>query len=230
MPLLDEQQQQKIDRLYRRRLRSLQAVDEAIANLYNTLKTTNQLDNTYIFFSSDNGFHLGQHRLPPGKETAYEEDIRLPLYVIGPGVPSGKNIDHIVANVDLAPTFAELAGANTPNFVDGRSFAPLLRTDSPSFNSWRQVLLLEHWSNKHNTPMVPEFSGLRTSNCTYVKYSNGESELYDLKQDPNQLQNLTKTVEPNIIRKFARRLRQLRLCRGESCRVSEAKTLPSCSS
>lgn len=228
LPRLNKRQQQGIDRLYRRRLRSLQAVDEAIASLYDTLKASARLDNTYIFFSSDNGFHLGQHRLPPGKETAYEEDIRVPLYVIGPGVPAGQTVSEIVANVDLAPTFATLAGANIPDFVDGRSFVPLLSANPPSFDSWRQVLLLQHWSNKTDIPKIPEFSGLRTSSCTYVKYSNGESELYNLTQDPDQLQNLATTVEPDLIQKFAQRLRQLRLCRGESCRVSEAKPLPPC--
>lgn len=77
---------------------------------------------------------------------------------------------------------------------------------------------------------VPEYLGLRTPSCTYVKYSNGESELYNLQHDPNQLQNLSTTVKPNIIRKFARRLRQLRLCRGERCRVSDVKPLPPCDS
>ncbi len=230
LPLLTPAWKNQIDSLYQRRLRSLQAVDEAIASLYETLKATEQLDNTYIFFASDNGFHLGQHRLPPGKETAYEEDIRVPLYVTGPGVPAGKTVSEIVANVDLAPTFATLAGANIPSFVDGRSFASLLSTNPPSLDSWRQVLLLEHKPDREDILQVPEYLGLRTANCTYVKYSNGESELYNLQHDPNQLQNLVTTVKPNIIRKFAQRLRQLRLCRGESCRVSDVKPLPPCDS
>lgn len=228
LPFLDKQQQTHIDRLYQKRLRSLQAVDESLLSLYNTLKTTNQLDNTYIFFTSDNGFHLGQHRLPPGKETAYEEDIHVPLFVRGPDVPTGKVIREIVGNVDLAPTFAELAGANIPDFVDGRSFVQLLRHQLSSSDSWRKVFLLEHWSNPKETPIVPEYSGLRISSCTYVEYNTGEQELYDLKQDPDQLQNIAKTTKPDVIKQYARRLAQLRRCSGKSCRRSDAQPLSSC--
>jgi arylsulfatase A-like enzyme len=223
---LDESQQNAADALYRKRLRSLQAVDEAIVSLVKTLKDLNILDNTYIFFSSDNGFHLGQHRLPPGKETPYEEDIRLPLFVRGPGIAAGKIVDEIVANVDLALTFAELAKAKTADFVDGRSFAPLLH-DRP-LEVWRRVLLLEHWPNKREIVRTPEFVGVRTANCTYVEYSNRESELYDLQKDPYQLKNLVSTAKPKILRQFSQRLRQLRLCKEQNCRIIETKPLPSC--
>ncbi len=204
-------------------MRSLQAVDESLVSLYDTLKTTNQLDNTYIFFTSDNGFHLGQHRLPPGKETAYEEDIHVPLFVRGPDVPTGKVIREIVGNVDLAPTFAELAGANIPDFVDGRSFVQLLRHQLSSSDSWRKVFLLEYWPNSQKTWLIPEYSGLRTASCTYVEYKTGERELYDLKQDPDQLQNLANKTKPNLIREYARRLAQLRRCSGKSCQSSDAQ-------
>ena len=119
--------------------------DETIENLYNTLRTINQLDNTYIVFTSDNGFHLGQHRLPAGKQTAYEEDIHLPLIVRGPDVPQGQIVQHLTGNIDLAPTFADWAGAKAPEFIDGRSLAPLLRSKPPAPSAWRQAFLVEHW-------------------------------------------------------------------------------------
>lgn len=143
LPLLKPAVEQRIDNLYRKRLQSLQAVDDAIENLYNTLKTAGQLDNTYIVFTSDNGFHLGNHRMPAGKQTAYEEDIHLPLVVRGPGVGAGKTIDQMTGNIDLAPTFAAMAGAATPDFVDGRSFLPLLQGGKAA--KWRNVYLVEHF-------------------------------------------------------------------------------------
>ncbi len=240
LPLLDREEQQKIDYLYQKRLRSLQAVDEGLVTLYNTLKATNQLDNTYIFFSSDNGFHLGQHRLPPGKETAYEEDIHLPLLVRGPNVPAGKVIEPIAGNVDLAPTWADLAGAPIPDFVDGRSLASLfelkLNSTSPlNFyrrklrslftDGWRRVFLVEHWVNPHVTPIIPQYSGLRGSDYTYIEYVNGERELYDLRQDPEQLHNLAQQTNPKLLAHYAQLVHQLRNCKGKSCRVAESRNL-----
>ncbi|WP_172657280.1 sulfatase [Myxosarcina sp. GI1] len=228
LPLLNRQQQNKIDRLYRQRLRSLQAVDEGLVKLINTLKINKQLDNTYIIFTSDNGFHLGQHRLPPEKETAYEEDIHLPLYLRGAGIPAGKIIDEIVGNIDLAPTIAKLAGANVPNFVDGRSLVELWRDNSRSLASWRRVFLVEHRQNKQMIPMIPDYIGLRTSNCTYIEYDNGDRELYDLTRDPYQLQNIAKTTKPEVIKEYARRSLGLRNCRGKICRELDRKPISDC--
>lgn len=133
---------EQMDALYRRRQQSLLGVDDLIAQLIQTLKQTGQLENTYIFFTSDNGFHMGEHRLPSGKNTAFEEDLRVPLVARGPGVPAGRHVEEFGANIDLAPTFADLAGAEIPAFVDGRSLAPLLAGRAPA--EWRQALLLEH--------------------------------------------------------------------------------------
>ena len=228
LPLLSQQDKDEIDKLYRKRLRSLQSVDEGLATLVNTLRANGQLDNTYFIFTSDNGFHLGQHRLTPEKETAYEEDIHLPLYVRGPDVPAGKTMDQIVGNLDLAPTFAELAGANTPNFIDGRSFVSLFRRNSSVPSSWRQVFFLQHRLNRKTTPLIPSFRGLRTDHCTYVKYITGEEELYDITQDPYQLQNLAKVIQPQVIKEYAKRMISLSKCKGETCRERELKPLPNC--
>ena len=87
------------------------------------LEDTGRLDNTYVIYTSDNGFHMGQHRLFIGKTTAYEEDIRVPMAIRGPGVPEGvSGSQPMVLNNDLAPTFAAIAGVEPPSFVDGRSF------------------------------------------------------------------------------------------------------------
>jgi arylsulfatase A-like enzyme len=141
--LLTDQNIAVIDDLYRRRQQSMLAVQDLVVSLIDTLQSTGQLDNTYLFFSSDNGFHLGQHRLQPGKQTAYEEDVHVPLLVRGPGITAGRTVDQLAGEVDLAPTWAELAGVRAPDFVDGRSLVPLL-WDGPPPSAWRQVFLLEH--------------------------------------------------------------------------------------
>jgi N-acetylglucosamine-6-sulfatase len=142
-PPLSEKEVVRLGEIQRERLQSLQAVDEMVVRLVGSLRETGELDDTYIFFMSDNGFHAGQHRLGTGKWTAYEEDIRVPLIVRGPGVPAGETREQLVLNNDLAPTFAEIAGAQAPSFVDGRSLMPLLGDNPPSEQSWRRSFLVE---------------------------------------------------------------------------------------
>ena len=150
-PLMSPTLQEEIDELYRRRLQTLQAVDEAVAQFVRVLRETGQLDHTYIIFTSDNGYHLGQHRLPAGKRAAYETDIHLPLFVRGPGVPKNVVRSTIFGNVDLAPTIAELAGVTPPAFVDGRSFRPFLQAKPPAVKT-RAAYLLEHWGEGKPLP------------------------------------------------------------------------------
>lgn len=152
LPLMRPAEQKIVDNLYRRRLQSLQAVDEAIRNLVDGLKANGQLDNTYIVFTSDNGFHLGNHRMPAGKQTAYEEDIHLPLIVRGPGVGANRRVTQMVGNIDLAPTFAAMAGAQAADFVDGRSFLPVL--EGKGSDKWRQQYLVEHFIQGASTSVV----------------------------------------------------------------------------
>ncbi len=99
------------DDFYRARLQALQAVDEIVEGLVTRLEEYGILDNTYIIFSADNGYHISQHRLPPGKECGFEEDINVPLIIRGPGVPIGEETDVVSAHADLAPTILKIAGA-----------------------------------------------------------------------------------------------------------------------
>ena len=115
-----------LDERYRDRLRALQAVDEMVAKIVTTLTDTGTLSRTYIFFTSDNGYLLGQHRQTE-KGIPYEEAITAPLLVLGPGIKAGRRIGQLASNIDLAPTIAALAGASIPRFVSGRSLMPLLR-------------------------------------------------------------------------------------------------------
>lgn len=148
LPLLSDKEQAAIDQDYRKRIQTMQSVEDLVENVINTLRTTGRLDNTYIVFSSDNGFMLGEHRDPSGKQVPYEESFRLPLFVRGPGIAAGKTMDQIVGNVDFAPTFAQWGGASVPDFVDGRSFAPLLAGGAA--DGWRQAFLIEHFDQTGN--------------------------------------------------------------------------------
>jgi N-acetylglucosamine-6-sulfatase len=154
-PPLSLEQKRYMQELYRKRLQSMLAVDDMIGELIKALRDSGELDNTYIFFTSDNGFHLGEHRLGAGKWTPYEEDIRVPLIVRGPGVAEGKTLHQMVLNNDLAPTFAELAGADAPSFVDGRSMVPLLKGDRPPLKEWRRRFVIESVAERSGVPQPP---------------------------------------------------------------------------
>ena len=199
-PILSSAQIKVLDEAYRRRLRSLQSVDEAVAAIYARLKALGRLDDTYIVFTSDNGFRLGDHRLGIGKETGYEQDIHVPLIVRGPHVPAGRRTDALVDNADLAPTFAAWAGAKPPPDVDGRSLTPLLGGRKPG--KWRTSLPVAHWPDSSfvgldeaegifkslPTPRAPEWHGLRSGRYLFINYTSGDRELYDTDADPYQLQ------------------------------------------
>jgi N-acetylglucosamine-6-sulfatase len=257
-PPLDQKQIAPMEDLYRKRLQSMLAVDEMVGRLMDALRESGTLNNTYIFFTSDNGFHTGQHRLTTGKWTAYEEDIRVPLIVRGPGVPKGRTLDHLVLNNDFAPTFADLAGAEMPSFVDGRSLGPFLTDDPPSPNNWRQAFLVEAAASEGRGPPSPladegsikplqtgdplpegwrraaqlgEWSrvdwgrpalqALRTEDHLYVEYETGERELYDLRQDPYQLNNRYEAADPELLRHLRGQLAALRGCSETDCRKAE---------
>jgi arylsulfatase A-like enzyme len=131
------------DALYLKRARTMLAVDELVVEVVKKLEQSGQLDNTYIFFTSDNGFGIGEHALSPGKGLAYDEDIRVPLLVRGPGIKPNTVITQITANIDLAPTVADIAGADPAKFVDGRSFMPLFQAEASQTLDWRKGLLVE---------------------------------------------------------------------------------------
>ncbi len=137
---ISEEEAFNIDTYYQKRLESMLAVDEMVASLIRELEAAGELENTYIFFTSDNGWQQGEHRIRSGKNRSYEESARVPLFVRGPGVPAGSKTEKLALNTDLAPTFADLAGVSFP--ADGRSLEPLLfEGEEPS--SWRSSILLE---------------------------------------------------------------------------------------
>jgi N-acetylglucosamine-6-sulfatase len=230
LPPLSPRQTARIDRDFRRRAESVQAIDDMIGRIEAELAADGVAQNTYIVFSSDNGLHMGEHRLMPGKLTAFDSDVRVPLIVAGPGVPAGQASSQLAENVDLAPTFAELGGTSMPSDVDGHSLAPLLAGASP--DSWRQAVLIEHRhpARDVNDPdLAPAHSGnpdtyeaLRTADSLYVEYANGEREYYDLRSDPFELVNIAGSLAPARLAALHAALAAVENCHdGSACWAAE---------
>ncbi len=209
----------EITAFHRKRLESLQSVDELVARLVAVLEETGEIDNTFIVYASDNGFHLGLHRLKAGKDTAYEEDVHVPMAVRGPGVPEGGRVSEMVLNNDLAPSFADIAGIDTPDFVDGRSFLPLLRGEDVR---WRRSFLIRRLGLEADARLNADSAmALRTARWSFVTYSNGARELYDMEKDPHQLENLVGSADKGLLADLTRQIILLKDCRGETCRRVE---------
>ncbi|XP_049529166.1 N-acetylglucosamine-6-sulfatase isoform X5 [Dermacentor silvarum] len=133
-----------IDETYRNRLRTLLSVDDMVADVLSYLASKQLLNNTYVFFTSDNGYHLGQYSMPKDKRHPYETDIHVPLLVRGPGIVAGRTEQGVALNVDLAPTFLDLAGLPSRGDMDGVSLKPLLLGDASRSNRPRQSFLVEY--------------------------------------------------------------------------------------
>ncbi|WP_018653162.1 sulfatase family protein [Actinomadura flavalba] len=236
LPRVTAAESARWDALFRARARSVAALDDLVERVVAALRDTGRLDDTYVVVTSDNGFHLGERRMPPGKNTGYETDVRVPFLVRGPGVPAGRRVSALAGNTDLAPTFLDLAGAPVPPGTDGRSLRPLLTGPAPL--AWRRAFLLEHGPARNTHPAtpstphrpytpdtrpnfyLPDFTGIRTERHVYLSYATGERELYDTTTDPHQLDNLAGTGDPSEPA-LAHWLAALRHCTGATCRTTE---------
>jgi len=195
---------------YQRTVRSMQSVDEGIAEIVKTLEQIGQRDDTLIIFISDNGLAYGEHRLSTQKNCQFEECIRVPFVVSYPRmITTPRQDDRLVANIDIAPTLVELAGAEIPASVDGLSLAPLF---SNKAEQWREALLIEHWQLTEGFgSIIPDFFSLRTRNWKYVEYVSGEKELYDLADDPYEMENLAyREDHAQRVKEFSAQLQSLK--------------------
>jgi N-acetylglucosamine-6-sulfatase len=190
LPPLSPAERERITGLRRRQLESLRGLDREIASIVEALRSDGRLARTWIIFTSDNGLAMGEHRLHAGKTCAYEECVRVPMVIMPPG---GLNVprieERLVANIDLAPTVAEIMGITPGGPVDGRSLLPLLNHPSPS---WRDGIVLEQWQvePRGRAAESEAFVALRTEDRKYIRYETGEEELYDETADPYELSNL----------------------------------------
>jgi N-acetylglucosamine-6-sulfatase len=219
-PPLTPAQIDTIDLAFRHRVQMVQSVDAMIGGLEQAIADHQLSANTYIVFSSDNGLHTGEYRLMPGKLTAFDTDIKVPLIVKGPGVPAATKTDKLAENIDLGPTFAALAG--TELSADGHPLNRLLH-GAPVPN-WRNAILVEH----HGADLRgidPDFQqppsgnprtyeAMRTSRFIYVEYRNGEREFYDLALDPFELDNRAAQLSPTRLARLHADLVLLENCHG----------------
>jgi len=220
-----------LDADYRLRVQSVQAVDRLLAGVLDTLAREHVAGNTYVVFSSDNGFHMGQHRLTEGKLTAFDTDIHVPLVATGPGIRAGSVAADLTANVDLAPTFEQLAGLAPTATVDGRSLVPLLRGERPE--DWRTAVLVEHHGPDFAAadPDAPRpgsgdpstYEAVRTADSLYVSYTRtGEREFYDLTADPYERANTAAGLAPERRAALDAAVAALAGCHGATaCAVAE---------
>jgi N-acetylglucosamine-6-sulfatase len=179
------------DETIRNRLRMLASVDDGVGELLKALEEQGQLDNTLIVFTSDEGYFYGEHGLSEERRLAYEESIRIPLYMRWPArIKPGSVVTEEVLNIDLAPTLLDLAGVPAAKQMDGRSLAPLLQGRKVP---WRDSFLIEYYSDTV-FPRVYKmgYKAVRTKRWTYIRYLDleGMDELYDREADPYQMKNL----------------------------------------
>jgi arylsulfatase A-like enzyme len=201
--------------VHRQRLETLQSVDRGVAAIVFAVKAAGELRNTVFVFTSDNGYMIGQHRVRQGKVLPYDPSIHVPLVIRGPEFPVGVTRSRLVATQDLAPTFVDLANGTSRLAVDGTSLVRLAKGGRFLVN---RDIVLEAGPHTVGGPMA--FTGLRTKKYTYVEYSTGEKELYNLKTDPYELKNVSgRSAYATIQKKLAAELKTMRNCSGSRCLV-----------
>jgi arylsulfatase A-like enzyme len=231
---------------YQKALESLRSIDEGVKTIVDTLGGLHRLRNTYIIFVSDNGFFYGEHRLTGGKFLAYEPATHLPLLIRGPGIKAGTSTGELAANIDIAPTILELAGAEADKSIDGRSLVPYMK-DSTLRS--RRPLLFESFVETNDVEANGEptaqravkevkrhrrtgkdgasasivappkdYEGIRLGPYKYIEWPDGEKELYDITKDPNELNNVVRVPNLSPIRAFLHaQLVRLEACVGRAC-------------
>lgn len=179
----------KYQRYVKDYLRVIRGLDDGVGRLTAYLERENLLDNTVIIYAGDQGFFLGENGWFD-KRWIYEESMRMPLIVHWPdGIEPGSTDDHLVQNLDLAPTILDVAGVEIPNHMQGRTLLPILRGEQPS--RWRDAVYYHYYEGPPRVHKVARHYGIRTDRYTLVHFfDNGEWELFDLAEDPEQLQSV----------------------------------------
>ncbi|WP_433334421.1 sulfatase family protein [Spirillospora sp. CA-294931] len=245
-PRLDRRTVDAITASYRGRLASLLAVDEAVEKIVAALRANGRLADTYLLFTSDNGFLFGQHRIPSGKFVAYEASSHVPMLMRGPGIPPGGVSRELVGNADLAPTIAAIASARPTHALDGRSLLPFAR--DPRRRTARPILHEAAEGAGTASRAAPDdvsagrqaaqgdldqdgpshpvrgngasagYEAIRTERYLFVRYSRGGAELYDLRADPHELDSRHDDPRYARVRRYLEdRLDELQRCAGDAC-------------
>lgn len=213
---LTHQQIAYVKRLFRSRIEGLQAVDDSVVRTVDALRKAGVLDKTIIIFTSDNGYLFGQHRYV-GKTVGYEQSLRVPMIIWGPGIPQGQERHQTALTVDLAPTILALAGARPGLVEDGRNLLRIIH--DPTAPGWKDVLIQAGPLGPTIDPMWT-YRGVRTHRYTYVDWEyTGEKELYDRRKDPYELHNVAgERAYARVQSNLAATLAELRDCAGAQCR------------
>jgi N-acetylglucosamine-6-sulfatase len=214
----------------RERWASLPAVDDGVEDIIEALRDTGELDDTYVIFTSDHGYMQGEHRIPQGKMVPYDPSTQVPLLIRGPGIPRGRTTKALVGDVDLAPTILDATPARPSRPLDGRSILPFARnTRLRSLRPLLHTTAGQGAKGRTNTreggtrgtqPRVPAWRAVRTTRWLYVEYRSGQREMYDLKNDPWQMNSVIDDprsgarIRRNTLRRL---LSDLERCRGRSC-------------
>lgn len=236
-----------------KQLEALRGIDDGVKRIIDTLGSLHRLRNTYILFTSDNGFFFGEHRLLGGKFLAYEPATHVPFLIRGPGIRPDTKTNEIVGNVDIAPTVLQLAHAKADKSIDGRSMVPFLR--NPSLRTLRPYLFesfvetadvegagaIDEPGDQSSASrartrgsatasiLAPpkDYEGIRLGPYKYIAWPDGEKELYDLEKDPYELNNLVRKPNYFPVRNFLHRELTGRLedCVGRGC-SAEASRIP----
>ncbi|MBP8114069.1 MAG: sulfatase [Chitinophagaceae bacterium] len=181
------------DEFYHQYIETLQAVDESVQSILKWVEDNGLKENTMVVYMGDNGFLFGEHGLID-KRNAYEESMRVPLLVWAPGmVKAGSVIPQMILNIDLAPTFLELAGIEKPSQMQGQSFLSLLKEENIS---WRDKVFYEYyWEQAF--PQTPTTFAVRSDKYKYIAYNGiwDINELYDLEKDPFEMNNLIRNKD-----------------------------------
>ena len=236
LPRLDSTSVRRIRTEYRNGIEAMRAVDDGVGRLIAVLRRTGRLADTYVLFTTDNGFFTGQHRIERGKFLPYEPALHVPLLIRGPGIRPGSKSAELAANIDIAPTVLRLAGVRADRSVDGRSLEPFWRDTS---RRSRRPVLLESYrdppsaaGDRADRGQVPvnaphlAFRGVRLGPYSYVEYGSGEGELYDLARDPGELRNQIGRFRYVGVQAFLRHLlARLKYCDGPGCK-RESGPLP----
>ncbi len=213
---------------WQKEVESLRAVDDGVGKIIGALAASGQLADTYVLFTTDNGFFQGEHRIRRSKFLPYEPSAHVPFLIRGPGIAPGTSSGELVSNVDIAPTVLAASGAHPSVAEDGRSLLPFAR--HPARRSRRPILLEGFTRAVQGSTSRPaasassleapirDYGGIRIGPYKYVRYAGGPRELYDLADDPSELHSRAADPRYRAVRVFlGRALRHLRRCAGAAC-------------
>jgi N-acetylglucosamine-6-sulfatase len=220
--------------LTRQRAEALLVLDREVARLVASLKRTGEYENTVFMFTSDNGYFLGEHRMRQGKIKPHEPSLRVPFVVAGRGVPHGQRFDP-VTTPGVTATIAQLAGATPrmPYAEDGVSVVPSFEAD----RGWSVPVVTEGMESGRVFPVLPAAKaagfhdarntiGVRTPRYKYVRYSDGDAEMYDLDRDPNELKSVIDDPAYADVRgQLSELWQEYKDCLGPSCRAPMPQNL-----